>query len=197
MSPLVSCLDAGWRVGLAGVTDEHREGWGFHGGLGRTGLWAPSRTRAGVRAALLGRRMFATRERGLRVDARLDGVAMGGSWRRDAKNVSNARKAQNAGNVRIALKFDAPAEWGGQGLRVQVLQRGEPVPEVVAEVDFRVGGGVLRFVARVSTEPGDWVVLRITDPGREGDPRAARLPGFRSAGRAVAYLSPFFISRPR
>ncbi len=28
-SPLVECLDAGWRVGILGVTDEHGTAWGF------------------------------------------------------------------------------------------------------------------------------------------------------------------------
>ncbi|WP_433083228.1 CehA/McbA family metallohydrolase [Dactylosporangium sp. CA-052675] len=180
LSPLVACLDAGWRVGLAGVTDEHREGWGFHAGLGRTGLWAPSRTRDGVRAAMLGRRMFATRERGLRADARLNGAAMG-------------RHVRYQGRIaRIELDFAAPDEWLGHPLRLQVLQRGEPVPEVVAEHDFRVSGGTLRL--RAPLREGDWTVLRVTDPARPADPRAADLPGYRSAGHAVAYCSPFFTS---
>ncbi|WP_426510038.1 CehA/McbA family metallohydrolase [Dactylosporangium sp. McL0621] len=183
LSPLVACLDAGWRVGLAGVTDEHREDWGFHEGLGRTGLWAPSRSRDGVRAAMLGRRMFATRERGLRVDARLDGTAMGG--------LSGYRRRIGE----IELDFAAPDEWRGHPLRLQVLQRGEPVPAVVSEHDFRVSAGPLRL--RTPLEEGDWVVLRITDPGRPADPRAEPLPGYRSAGLAVAYLSPFFTSPRR
>ncbi|WP_433214539.1 CehA/McbA family metallohydrolase [Dactylosporangium sp. CS-047395] len=180
VSPLVACLDAGWRVGLAGVTDEHREGWGFHEGLGRTGLWAPSRTREGVRTAMLRRRMFATRERGLRVDARLNGVPMGGHVQ------------YKSGTSVFALDFAAPVEWLGHPLRLQVLQRGEPVPAVVAEFDFAVAAGTLYFSTPL--EDGEWVVLRVTDPARPADPRAERLPGYRSAGHAVAYLSPFFIS---
>ncbi|WP_432834939.1 CehA/McbA family metallohydrolase [Dactylosporangium sp. CA-092794] len=177
-SPLVTCLDAGWRVGLIGVTDEHREGWGSHPDLGRTGLWAPSRDRAGVRAALLGRRAFATRERGLRVDATLGGVPMGG------------RAA--AGEVaEFVLDFGAPPDWTGHTLRLQVLQSGSPLPAVVAECDFAVGRPV---TLRARLDAGDWAVLRITDPGRPADPRAADFPGYRSAGRSVAYLSPFFIS---
>jgi hypothetical protein len=38
-SPLVECLNAGWRVGLLGVTDEHGTDWGHPDGKGRAGLW--------------------------------------------------------------------------------------------------------------------------------------------------------------
>src|SRR5919106_1380985 len=34
-SPLCQCLDAGWRVGLLGVTDEHGPDWGHPDGKGR------------------------------------------------------------------------------------------------------------------------------------------------------------------
>jgi hypothetical protein len=76
-SPLVDCLDAGWRPGLIGCSDEHGRSYGL-AGKGRTGLWVREHSRAGVREALLARRSFATREVGLRLDATLDGVRMGG-----------------------------------------------------------------------------------------------------------------------
>ncbi|MER5458085.1 hypothetical protein ABT008_25260 [Micromonospora sp. NPDC002389] len=41
-----ACLNAGWRPGLTGVTDEHGTTWGFHGGKGRSGLWVTENTRA-------------------------------------------------------------------------------------------------------------------------------------------------------
>jgi hypothetical protein len=179
-SPLGACLDAGWRVGLAGVTDEHRDNWGFHEGLGRTGLWAPERTRAGVRAAMLRRRMFATRERGLRIDATLDGVPMGGRVARPER-----------GPAAITLEFAGPPEWTGHPLRLQVLQSGHPVPSVVAERDFGAGAPVS---LPLPLDERDWAVLRITDPARPADPRAEGLADYRSAGRTVAYLSPFFIA---
>jgi hypothetical protein len=56
-----------------------------------------------------------------------------------------------------------------------------------------VSSGTLTYKIRLAE--GDWVVLRVTDPARPADPRAGALPGYRSAGRAVAYLSPFFIAR--
>src|SRR5262245_25006258 len=68
-SPLSACLDAGWRTGITGVTDEHGTDWGHPEGKGRTGLWVAEHSRAGVKAAMLARRFFATRTSGLRVDA--------------------------------------------------------------------------------------------------------------------------------
>ncbi len=95
-SPLVECLDAGWRVGLLGVTDEHGTGWGFPEGLGRSGLWAPSLDQAGVRAAMQRRRFFATRERGLRVDASANGTAMGSQLDHDRGSSSSKSNAAGA-----------------------------------------------------------------------------------------------------
>ena len=51
------------------MTDEHGTDWGHPEGKGRTGLWVAEHTRAGVKAAMLARRFFATRTSGLRVDA--------------------------------------------------------------------------------------------------------------------------------
>jgi hypothetical protein len=47
-SPLVECLDAGWRVGLLGVSDEHGTDWGYPG---RQGPHRPVRPRAHPRRA--------------------------------------------------------------------------------------------------------------------------------------------------
>ncbi len=51
-SPLVACLEQGWRPGLVGVSDEHGRTWGTFDGKGRTGLYVGELTRAGVREAL-------------------------------------------------------------------------------------------------------------------------------------------------
>jgi hypothetical protein len=185
-SPLVQCLDAGWRVGLIGVTDEHGPHWGFPEGLGRTGIWAPSRDRAGVRAAMLRRRLYATRERGLRVDAVAEcasgePVPMGGQLDHER------------GDLRFRLDVGGAAAVG-RTLRVQVLQTGDPLPTVVGEAEFEVGaGGPVPVVAPVDRADGEWVVLRITDPALPADSRSRRFPGYRSAGRGVAYLSPWFL----
>ena len=77
-SPLNQCLNAGWRVGLLGVTDEHGADWGQPEGKGRAGLWVRELTRAGVLEALAARRFFASRVKGLRVDAALTSLAGAG-----------------------------------------------------------------------------------------------------------------------
>jgi hypothetical protein len=185
-SPLVECLDAGWRVGLIGVTDEHTPRWGFPADLGRTGIWARGHDRAAVRAAMLRRRMFATRERGLRVDATAHsptGPAPMGS------HIDHDR-----GDLRFDLDVHGGADLVGRTVRVQVLQTGHPLPIVVGETEVVVpSSGTTGFVVPVDRADGDWVVLRLTEPDRRGDPRARRFPGYRSAGRALAYLSPFFL----
>ena len=76
-SPISECLDAGWKVGLLGVTDEHGTDWGYPDGKGRTGLWVKTLTREGVREAMEARRFFSTRLRGLRLDASMNGARMG------------------------------------------------------------------------------------------------------------------------
>ncbi len=186
VSPLVECLDAGWRVGLIGVTDEHTPHWGFPVGLGRTGIWARGRDRAAVREAMLRRRLFATRERGLRVDAVVR--AAGGSA------PMGSRIEHDRGDLRFELDVHGGPDWVGRTVRVQVLQTGNPLPTVVGEADAVVpGAGTIAVTAPVDRADGDWVVLRLTEPGQRADPRARRFPGYRSAGRALAYPSPFFL----
>ncbi|HUQ55158.1 CehA/McbA family metallohydrolase [Lentzea sp.] len=181
-SPLVECLDAGWRVGLVGVTDEHSTDWGFPEGLGRTGLWTRGRSRPAVREAMLRRRMFATRERGLLVDGAANGQAMG------------TPLAVDRAEVRIVVHFDGGADWIGHPLRLQVLRTGRPLPTVVGELDFTVSqDGLVSLKVWLEREAGDWVVVRISDPARPADRRAASFADYRSAGHTVAYLSPFFL----
>ncbi len=184
VSPLVECLDAGWRVGLIGVTDEHGGDWGFPVDLGRTGIWAPARDRSGVRAAMARRRVFATRERGLRVDARVGDVPMG------------SRLDHDRGDLEFVLHVDAGPDRVGTALRVQLLQTGRPLPTVVAEDDVTIPpGGTVPFTARVDRADGEWVVLRVTEPDRPADVRAEPFGPYAAAGRALAYLSPFFLGR--
>ncbi|MEK8104068.1 hypothetical protein NKG94_01175 [Micromonospora sp. M12] len=101
-SPLVACLNAGWRPALTGVTDEHGTTWGFHEGKGRSGLWVAENTRAAVFEAMAARRSFATRVSGLRVDATANAVRMGG-----VLNVTS-------GDVRFLLDLDRGSAWDGK-----------------------------------------------------------------------------------
>jgi hypothetical protein len=181
-SPIAECLDAGWRVGLTGVSDEHGKNWGYPDGKGRTGLWVTELTRAGVREAMLARRFFSTRLRGLRLDAAVNGVRMG--------QVVGHR----AGAVRVELDLDRGEAWWGRPLRAQLLQTGRPLPRVVAEHDFLVPRDdqpVVRFTAPVDVEDGRWLVLRITDREQAVDGRAPA--AFTGAGGAIAYAAPFFL----
>jgi hypothetical protein len=189
-SPLVRCLEAGWRPGLTGVTDEHGADWGRPEGKGRTGLWASEPSRQGVRAALLARRVFATRERNLLLAAVAGGEAgrapMGGTL------------AHRGGPVRFEVELDRGPGWWGRPLLVQVLRPGRPLPRVAAAVEFRVarpGRPALGFDVDLDPADGAWAVLRITDPAALADPRAPA--GWRDAGRAVAYASPFWLAPPQ
>ena len=181
-SPITDCLDKGWRVGLLGVTDEHGKNWGF-AGKGRGGLWVRELTRAGVREALVSRRFFSTRLAGLRVDAAIDGVQMGGTV------------PHRTGTVEVALDIDGGASWIGKNLTVQLLQTGRPLPRVVWQQHVRVPAEtepVITFDAPLDVADGEWVVLRITDPAvAENDSRATG--PYAGAGKAVAYCAPFWL----
>jgi len=182
-SPLVECLEAGWRPGLTGVSDEHGTNWGFEAGKGRTGLHVRSLTRSGVHAALLDRRCYATRLAGLRLDAAAGRTPMGGLL------------AHGRGPVRFQLDVDRGPRWWGRRLLVQVLRPGRPMPVVAESVEVRVprpDQPALAFDVGVDAEDGSWVVLRVTDPAGPADPRARG--EFVAAGDAVAYTSPFYLA---
>lgn len=186
-SPLCACLNAGWRTGITGVTDEHGTDWGHPEGKGRTGLWVREHSRAGVKRAMLQRRFFATRTSGLRVDATATPpggrpVRMGG--------VLPMRR----GVVTVRLDLARDRSWLGRPLTVQVLRPGPEVPEVVAVHDLRVGP-VLRFRVRLDEADGDWLLLRIADPAeRNATPGPDGHPG---NDLGVAYTSPWWIEPRR
>lgn len=182
-SPINQCLNEGWKVGLLGVTDEHGKDWGYPDGKGRTGLWVKELTREGMREAMMARRFFSTRLRGLRLDAAANGVQMGGKVR------------HRSGSIEFELDIDRGPEWWGKELSVQVLQSGTIMPTVVASEEIEVpedDDSVVSFDADIDIEDGDWVVLRITDPSSPADRRATG--EWRSFGDAIAYASPFFLS---
>lgn len=188
-SPLVECLDAGWRVGILGVTDEHGTNWGEPDGKGRTGLWVAegAQSRSGVLDAMRSRRFFATRERGLRLDATAAGVPMGSTVE------------HTAGPLSFAIDLDKGTEWVGETMRVQLLQTGRPLPTVVFEADVvlpKANKGPITVTAPIDKADGDWVVVRITDPSRPADDRAPAGSPYAAAGRAVAYASPFYLGQP-
>lgn len=183
-SPLCECLDVGWRVGLSGVTDEHGSDWGYPLGRGRTGLWVAELSRPAVREAMRERRFFATRERGLRVDA----AAASGNGR-PARMGQTLR--HTGGPLALLLDVDRGEAFHGETVRVQVLQTGRPLPRVVEERDVVLGDSAVELTTPVSRADGDWVVVRITDPSQPADWRAGGR--WADAGHALAYTSPFFL----
>lgn len=177
-SPLVTCLNAGWRPGLTGVTDEHGTNWGFNEGKGRAGLWVTENTRAAVFEALTARRSFATRVSGLRVDATANGVRMGSVL------------GITSGDVRFLLDLDRGSGWDGKPLRIQVLRPGTSVPTVVDVIDI-VSGTVADFTVPLDASDGNWVVLRISDPSvPNGTPGPS---GHPCNDFGVAYTSPWWL----
>jgi len=182
-SPLNQCLNAGWRVGILGVSDEHGTDWGFPEGKGRAGLYVHELTRAGVLEALAARRFFATRVKGLRLDASLEGARMGGMV------------AHGGGPARFEVDLDRGEGWQGRPLNVQVLRPGPLMPTLAAAEDVKVPSPeepVVAFEARLDPAEGAWVVLRVTDPAEPPDPRAKG--EWAALGRAIAYSSPFWLS---
>jgi hypothetical protein len=177
-SPLNACLNAGWRTGLTGVSDEHGTDWGFPEGKGRTGLWVAQNTRQGVLEAMRARRFFATRLSGLRLDATANGVRMGGV-------LPVAR-----GDVRFALDLDRGPDWAGKPLRIQVLRPGSAAPGVADVVDTQAGR-VTEFTVPLDAADGGWVVLRVSDPTQ---PNSSPGPaGHPCNDWGVAYSSPWWL----
>ena len=185
-SAIVACLDAGWRPGLIGCSDEHGTRYGLVG-RGRTGLWVHEHSRSGVRDALAGRRSFATREIGLRLDATLDGLPMGA-----AGNVGERAE------LAVDLAF-ADADRDGLAVELQVITSAaatggaSPEVSVVARVPARVGE-VTRAVVDVPASAA-WLVLRVADPTRPYGPTgtAERAPhGSPADCWSLAYSSPWW-----
>ena len=185
-SPLCACLNAGWRTGLSGVTDEHGVDWGFPEGKGRTGLWLREHSRAGVKEAMANRRFFATRTSGLRLDAVAEVVGAAGTSTRMGGAIPAA-----GGTVRFSLDLARDDDWLGLPLTVQVLRPGPEVPAVVEVVPFAVGD-LVRFEVPLDVGDGDWVVLRVSDPSRSNaTPGPA---GHPCNDLAVAYTSPWWLT---
>jgi hypothetical protein len=195
-SPLNQCLNAGWRVGLLGVTDEHGADWGHPEGKGRAGLYVDDLSRSGVIEALAARRFFASRIKGLRVDAAVTSLAAGSS---PASDTPGARMgtavAHRRGPVRIQVDLDRGRQWWGRRLNVQVLRPGQRIPTLAAALDVLVPSPddpVIAFEVDLDPAEGDWLVLRVSDPSQPADPPAPA--HYAPLGRGIAYTSPFWLT---
>lgn len=182
-SPLVACLDAGWRTGITGVTDEHGTDWGFPEGKGRTGLWVDEHSRQGVKRAMRARRFFATRTSGLRVDA--TATPQGGRTYRMGSTIPLER-----GVVRIRLDLARDEEWVGRPLTAQVLRSGAAAPTVAHVEDFLVGP-VVELDVPVDVADGDWFLVRVADPSQRNATSGPE--GHPGNDFGVAYTSPWWL----
>ncbi|MGH3336696.1 MAG: CehA/McbA family metallohydrolase, partial [Nocardioides sp.] len=179
-SPLCACLNAGWRTGISGVTDEHGVDWGHPEGKGRTGLWVSDHSRAGVKAAMQARRFFATRTSGLRVDATAS-VAGG-------PTVPMGSVLPASGDATFTLDLARDDTWLGRRLAVQVLRPGTDAPVVPLVQEFVVGD-LVTVTVPLDRANGDWVLLRIADPTQpNATPGPAGHPG---NDLGIAYTSPW------
>ncbi len=175
-SPLAAILDAGWRPGLIGCSDEHGTSYGL-AGKGRTGLWVREHSRDGVREALAARRVFATREVGLRLDATLDGVRMG-----------TPLDGSLGGRHELAVDL-AGGAYDGEDVVLQVLVGDGDGGVVVACSVPGTGGDVTR--GEVTLPDGcAWVVLRVADPHHHSDTPGP--DGHPANAWGVAYASPWW-----
>jgi hypothetical protein len=184
-NPFNACLNAGWRVGFTGVSDEHSGVYRSHTGIGRGGLWLSSLERDPVRAALLARRGFATLEDNLRLDATTNGHPMGSAL------------AHGSGPVTIELDIDNGPAWVGKSLVVEVVGPGSNAPTLIAAVPVVVPSPdqpPITFVVNVNQADTKWLFLRIIDPARAKHP-LGKAP-FEQYGGAAAYASPWFFDPP-
>ncbi len=182
-SPLVACLDAGWRPGILGTSDEHGTDWGAPDDKGRGGMWVQSLSRDSIREAMQARRFFGARGKGIRFDATANGARMGTTL------------GHRSGMVRFHVDLDrGPASWG-QPVSIQVLMTGSVLPTLVDVVETTIPSPdepVITFDVPVDVDDGRWIVLRVTDPTQ---PTSDASPdgSFDGFGYAYAYSSPFFL----
>jgi hypothetical protein len=150
-------------------------------------------TRAGVLEALSARRFFASRVKGLRLDAALTSLAGGGG---DRARMGTA-VAHPGGPVRIEADLDRGPAFQGRPVHLQVLRPGGRLPTLAANLEVALPGPqgpVAALELDLDPDDGAWVVLRVTDPAEAPDPRA---PGeWARLGRGIAYSSPFWLERP-
>jgi hypothetical protein len=182
-SPLIACLDAGWRPGILGTSDYHGTDWGSPDDRGRAGMYVESLSRTTIRQAMEARRFYATRIKGLRFDAAANGVRMGTTL------------GHTGGVIRFAVDIDRGPGWVGKPLQIQVLSTGALTPTVLDNLEITVPAAnqpVIEFDVPVDVEDTRWVVLRVTDPEEDADGSPPD-DTWASFGRSIAYGSPVYL----
>jgi hypothetical protein len=178
-------LNLGFRLAPTGDQDNHYETWGNITET-RTGLIAPSLTRAAVLQALRDRHVYATEDRNLKLIARVNDHLMG--------SIVQPPAAGSPLNITLSISdADEPAA----AYRIEVLVDSSPGGAVadVAEV-FTVEGNSppgqpyqlegLRFLG-----PGQYLLLRIRQTGEHGqdNDRAWTAPVWFQAGATPVPVS--------
>lgn len=183
--PLNACLNAGWRPGIIGVSDEHGPTLSSlaDGSRGRGGVWVTDLSRAAFRDGLADRRMFSTDIQVLRLDVSAESLDPPGPRVRMGSSLVHGN-----GTIRFGIDLSAGASQVGRPLLVQILTRGADAPTILDTVEVAMQGEEEDpvFIERpVSLHDTDWVVLRFTDPALPPNPEAQG--DFAAAGAAVAY----------
>lgn len=182
--PINAALNAGWRTGLIGVSDNHSTTVG-NPLAARGGLWVDELTRAGVRDAMERRRMFASRLQGLRLDAAAHGVPMG------------SEVGHPGGPLAMAVDLDwGPGSWG-ETVAIQVAGSGRDEPRLLDVIEARLPAPnepLIEFDVDVDPDDVPWILLRICIPGRAEDSGGV-VGEWSDAGASIAYSSPFWLTR--
>ncbi len=167
---------------------------------GRAGLYVRELSRRGVTEALAARRFFASRIKGLRVDAALTSLGASGAPSLERRARMGTTLAHTAGPALVQVDLDRGATWWGRRLNVQVLRpgTGRGLPTLAAALDVRLPSPdepVIAFEVDLDPAEGDWLVLRVSDPSEPADVRA--IGEYARLGRGIAYTSPFWLDPAR
>ncbi len=146
----LQALDNGWRLGAIGVSDHHGTDWGGRH-LSVAGVYAESLTTEGLREALLARRVYATRERGLRLNVCLDGAPMG-------ERVVAPANAE----LRLEIEVESPASASSLA-RLEVYHSGGSLLHAQNVSGHRAHSA---FAVRAPASGRSWYVVRVLSPQR-------------------------------
>jgi hypothetical protein len=133
-----------------------------------------------VREALLARRVYATREVGLALDATLDGVRMGGSLPAGEQPRSATLRVHLAGPAYVGLRTHLQVLVSDGTGRVSTAKSADAVVGEVTDVELALPAT-------------PWVLLRVADPERPSGLIVP--PGHVGSSWALAYSSPWWFDR--